>query len=428
MRTQIITLPDIGDFKDVPIAEILINRGDPVDINDLLLSVESDKATMEVPSPVRGRIDEWLVAIGDRVSAGSPLAKVLLDEGEAVVSAATEKKSEPVQDPAPLMPSSAAKLDYPVQEANATQDASRASPPSTSYATPSVRAFARELGISLEHVKATGSKGRILKEDVVRYARSTISESGSLVVVKPTTEQVPRHYDFEKFGPVTRTPLSRIQKIAGSNLLASYQTIPHVTNFDRANVSDIEDLRQQVNAEQAKAQTRLTMLAFLIKSSALALKAFPRFNASLDGDELVLKSYINIGFAADTPKGLLVPVVHDAGSKGLIDIARDIQALSQKARDSSLSVSDMQGGTFTVSSLGGIGGDGFTPLINAPEVAILGAGRASTEALWANDRFVPALILPVSLSWDHRVVDGVAAARFLRLVCEILGDFRRAAL
>jgi pyruvate dehydrogenase E2 component (dihydrolipoamide acetyltransferase) len=239
---------------------------------------------------------------------------------------------------------------------------------------------------------------------------------------------VPRHYDFEKFGPVTRTPLSRIQKIAGVNLLASYQTIPHVTNFDRANVSDIEALRQQVNDEQSKAQIRLTMLAFLIKASALALKAYPRFNASLDGDELVVKSYINIGFAADTPKGLLVPVIQDAGSKGLIDIARDIQALSQKARDSSLSVSDMQGGTFTVSSLGGIGGDGFTPLINAPEVAILGAGRASTEALWASDRFVPALMLPVSLSWDHRVVDGVAAARFLRFVCEILGDFRRAAL
>ncbi len=424
-----IFLPDIGDYKDVPVTEILVKPGDSISRDDPLLSVESDKATMEVPATEAGTVHELKVEVGSRVSKGS-LLMVL----ELTGSPAPKPDVRTGDNDISARPMSV--VDVPAPSAHEPVPATEKAEPVGSltggtHATPSVRALARELGVDLLKVKATGSKGRVLHEDVTAHVKKALAEPAPAIVngVSIGSDLPPwPSVDFEKFGPVTREPLSRIQKISGGNLTRNWLTIPHVTNFDKADVTEIETFRKTINAEWRSSDFKLTMVAFLIKASARALKAFPRFNASLIGDELVLKNYVHIGFAADTPKGLMVPVIRDCDRKGLKEIATEMRALADKARTGTLAGADMQGGCFSVSSLGGVGGSGFTPIINAPEVAILGAGRSATEAVWDGTGFQPRLILPLSLSWDHRVVDGVAAANFLGHIAATLADFRRAAL
>ena len=418
---QTIELPSIGDYKDVPVVDILVKPGDTVGVDDPLIVLESDKATIEVPSPAAGKVVELLVEIGKRVSEGAGVAIL-----EAAGAAAPEPKTEAVptgvasEERAPESPAPA--------EPPATLDAETAlvteRPASDAHASPSVRTFARELGVSLDEVKPTGRKGRVLRENVLAFVKDRIAAPAA---IGPAIPAMPT-YDFARYGEVERLPLSRIQQISGTSLHRNWVSIPHVTNFDEADVTDIEAFRVALNADKRQPKVKITMVAFLAKASALALRAHPRFNASLDGDGLVLKKYVHVGVAVDTPRGLLVPVVRDCDRKGLRDIGREIAALAEKAREGKLAPSDMEGGCFSISSLGGMGGTGFTPIINAPEVAILGAARAEMRQRWDGAAFRPRLVMPVSLSWDHRVVDGVAAARFLGTLVSILGDFRRAAL
>ncbi|MGX9984482.1 2-oxo acid dehydrogenase subunit E2 [Methylobacterium fujisawaense] len=452
-----IALPDIGDYRDVPVIELLVKPGDRLAVDDLILSIESDKATMEVPSPVAGIVRELLVSVGSKVSEGTPILTVEPAEGSGAA---------PVLDatPAAAAASSPERSAGPLPRSGAGQDegsglsgdgapltptlsrtgegAGRASPEPIQaepiqatrgavHASPSVRQLARELGVGLDRVAATGPKGRILREDVHAFVKAALgapvpapaAASGIGAGLPPWPD-----VDFAKYGPVRREHLSRIQSLSGANLSRNWLTIPHVTNFDRADVTEIESFRVGLNTETRTPPAKVTMVAFLIKAAASALRAYPRFNSSLAGGELVLKDYVHVGFAVDTPKGLMVPVVRDCDRKGLIEIATEMAAMAEKARAGTLPGSDMQGGCFSVSSLGGIGGDGFTPIINAPEVAILGAARSRTEAVWDGKAFQPRLILPLSLSWDHRVVDGVAAARFLGHVASVLSDLRRALL
>ena len=450
-----IALPDIGDYRDVPVIELLVKPGDRLAVDDLILSIESDKATMEVPSPVAGIVRELLVSVGTKVSEGTPILTV--EPADAAPDTATK--------PAPHEASTAAGLSAgPLSRAGEGQGegrdpsgdgasltpplsrtgegARRALPELTQadpitatrgdvHASPSVRQLARELGVGLDGVPATGPKGRILREDVHAFVKAALhAPVAAPAAVSGIGAGLPAwpEVDFAKFGPVRREPLSRIQTLSGANLSRNWLTIPHVTNFDRADVTEIEAFRVGLNTEARTPPARVTMVAFLIKAAASALRAYPRFNSSLEGGDLVLKDYVHVGFAVDTPKGLMVPVVRDCDRKGLITIATEMAALAEKARAGTLAGADMQGGCFSVSSLGGIGGDGFTPIINAPEVAILGAARSRTEAVWDGKAFQPRLILPLSLSWDHRVVDGVAAARFLGHIASVLADLRRALL
>lgn len=452
-----IALPDIGDYRDVPVIELLVKPGDRLAVDDLILSIESDKATMEVPSPVAGIVRELLVSVGSKVSEGTPILTVEPAEGSgaapvpdappaAAAASSPERSAGPLSrsgegqseasglsgDGAPLTPTLS----------RTGEGAGRASPEPIQadpiqatrgavHASPSVRQLARELGVELDRVAATGPKGRILREDVHAFVKAALgapvpapaAASGIGAGLPPWPD-----VDFAKYGPVRREPLSRIQSLSGANLSRNWLTIPHVTNFDRADVTEIESFRVGLNTETRTPPAKVTMVAFLIKAAASALRAYPRFNSSLAGGELVLKDYVHVGFAVDTPKGLMVPVVRDCDRKGLIEIATEMAAMAERARAGTLPGSDMQGGCFSVSSLGGIGGDGFTPIINAPEVAILGAARSRTEAVWDGKAFQPRLILPLSLSWDHRVVDGVAAARFLGHVASVLSDLRRALL
>lgn len=452
-----IALPDIGDYRDVPVIELLVKPGDRLAVDDLILSIESDKATMEVPSPVAGIVRELLVSVGSKVSEGTPILTMEPAEGSgaapvpdatpaAAASSSPERSAGPLSRPgegqgegsgfsgdgAPLNPS----------PSRAGEGAGRASPEpiqaepirATSgdvHASPSVRQLARELGVSLDGVPATGPKGRILREDVHAFVKAALNAPVRAPAAAPGIGAgLPPwpEVDFAKYGSVRREPLSRIQSLSGANLSRNWLTIPHVTNFDRADVTEVESFRVGLNTETRTPPARVTMVAFLIKAAASALRAYPRFNSSLEGSDLVLKDYVHVGFAVDTPKGLMVPVVRDCDRKGLIEIATEMAAMAERARAGTLPGSDMQGGCFSVSSLGGIGGDGFTPIINAPEVAILGAARSRTEAVWDGKAFQPRLILPLSLSWDHRVVDGVAAARFLGHVASVLSDLRRALL
>ncbi|SEH89919.1 pyruvate dehydrogenase E2 component (dihydrolipoamide acetyltransferase) [Methylobacterium sp. 275MFSha3.1] len=452
-----IALPDIGDYRDVPVIELLVKPGDRLAVDDLILSIESDKATMEVPSPVAGIVRELLVSVGTKVSEGTPILTVEPAEGGGVETAAAPPAAAAAPsasgqgagprsragegqgegsglsgDGTPLTPALARTGEG---AGRASPEPMRADPiQATSgdvHASPSVRQLARELGVGLDRVAATGPKGRILREDVHAFVKAALNApaqapaaaSGIGAGLPPWPE-----VDFAKYGPVRREPLSRIQSLSGANLSRNWLTIPHVTNFDRADVTEIESFRVGLNTETRTPPARVTMVAFLIKAAASALRAYPRFNSSLEGSDLVLKDYVHVGFAVDTPKGLMVPVVRDCDRKGLIEIATEMAAMAEKARAGTLPGSEMQGGCFSVSSLGGIGGDGFTPIINAPEVAILGAARSRTEAVWDGKAFQPRLILPLSLSWDHRVVDGVAAARFLGHVASVLSDLRRALL
>jgi pyruvate dehydrogenase E2 component (dihydrolipoamide acetyltransferase) len=424
-----VTLPDIGDYKDVPVVEIFAKPGDILKVDDPLITVESDKATMEVPSPSAGKVVELKISVGSKVSQGSLLLTLEAVASDAQPTASAEPASAAKSEP--QRPVEAPTLVAAAPAAPAVPSATAVSSTSGAHATPSVRQLARELGVDLGLIKPTGPKGRILRDDLVAFVKGVVTSgpapsagSSSVRSDLPPWPVV----DFAKFGPIERQPLSRIQKISGGNLTRNYLTIPHVTNFDKADVTDIEAFRVAVNKETLSPEIKLTMVAFLIKASALALRAFPRFNSSLEGDELVLKNYVHVGFAADTPKGLMVPVIRDCDRKGLIEIAGEMKTLAEKARAGTLSGNEMQGGCFSVSSLGGVGGSGFTPIINAPDVAILGAGRSNTEAVWDGKLFVPRQILPMSLSWDHRVVDGVAAAKFLGHIASTLGDLRRAML
>jgi len=450
-----VQVPDIGDFKDVEIIEVLVKPGDAITQEQSLITVESDKASMEIPSSSAGTVKELRVKVGDKVSQGSVVLTL-----DADGAAAPASKAAPAPSPAPAAPAPA-----PAPATAAAPTAARAAaapapaePKSAAYATemgarpqasdsdaaavkphasPSVRRFARELGVELSQVRGSGPKGRITTDDVRDHVKAVMAGGARSVGAAPAAGPAAASnlppwpvVDFAKFGPIERVELSRIRRISGPALTRNWVSIPHVTNHEDADITDLEAFRVQLNKENEKSGLKLTMLAFLIKACVAVLKKFPDFNGSLDADGtgIVRKNYWHIGFAADTPQGLVVPVVKDADKKGIFDIAQETSALAAKAREGKLSPSDMQGGTFSISSLGGIGGTYFTPIINAPEVAILGVCRSATRPVWDGKQFVPRLILPMSLSWDHRVVDGAGAARFCAALAQVLADFRRVML
>ena len=433
-------VPAIGDFTDVPVIDVLVKVGDEVKIEDSLITVESDKATMDVPSPVAGVITELLIKLGDKVSEGKLIARVKASANEKVGSAETATTSAPAA-PAPVVapipapaPTVATAAPAPVQATPVTATPTTA-PGGHAHASPSVRAFARTLGVDVAKVPGSGPKGRITQADVEAFVKGVMtgaiaaSPSASSAGVLNGLNLLPwPTVDFAKFGAIELRPLSRIKKISGANLARNWAMIPHVTQFDEADITDLEAFRVASNKELEKSGVKLTMLAFLIKAVVQALKKFPDFNASLDGDNLVLKQYFHIGFAADTPNGLMVPVLRDADKKGIADIAREMGELAKKARDGKLGPADMQGGCFSISSLGGIGGTAFTPIINAPEVAILGVSKTQTKPVWDGKNFVPRQMLPLSLSYDHRVIDGAAAARFTSYLSALLVDMRKVLL
>ena len=432
-------MPDIGDFKDVEVIELLVKVGDTVTKEQSLITVESDKASMEIPSSAAGVVQALRVKIGDKVSQGTPVVLLSGASGAAAPSAAS-----PVT--APAAPSSATP-ELPKTTAFATEMGARPqpidlgpTPGAKPHASPSVRKFARELGVDLTHVRGSGPKGRITTEDVREHVKGVMAGGArpAVAAAAPAGSGIGLNLpawpvvDFAKFGPIERVEMSRIRRISGPALSRNWVTIPHVTNQEDADITDLEAFRVQLNNENAKSKDtpKLTMLAFLIKACVAALKKFPDFNSSIDpeGGAIIRKNYWHIGFAADTPQGLVVPVIKEADKKGIFEIAQETSALAAKARDGKLGPSDMQGGTFSISSLGGIGGTSFTPIINAPEVAILGVCRSTMKPVWDGKQFAPRLILPLSLSWDHRVVDGAGAARFNVYLAQILADFRRVML
>jgi pyruvate dehydrogenase E2 component (dihydrolipoamide acetyltransferase) len=436
-----VVVPDIGDFKDVPVIEVLVKPGDNVKADDSLVTLESDKATMEVPAPFSGVVRDMKVKVGDKVSEG-----VLILTLEAQDGTTQQPSPKPASAPpmavsvAPTSPAPAAPQTQPVL-APATASAQGGVPIMAlavvdeigfahTHASPGVRRFARELGVDLTKVKGSGPKGRILKDDVQGYvkgalARPAVAAAGVGLGVLPLPA-----VDFTKFGPTEIKPLSRIKKISGANLHRNWVTIPHVTQNDEADITELEAFRKQMSEEVQKQGVRVTLLGFLIKAAVAALKRYPQFNASLssDGESLILKQYFNIGVAVDTPNGLVVPVIRDCDKKGVIQLAKELGEVSAKARDGKLSPADMQGGCFSISSLGGIGGLNFTPIINAPEVAILGVSRSVMKPVWKDGQFVPRLMLPLSLSYDHRVVDGAEGARFITYLNGALSDIRRLVL
>lgn len=445
-------VPDIGDYHDVPVIELLVSVGDTVKKDQGLVTLESDKATMEVPSSVSGVVKEIKVKVGDTLSQGALVA--LVESAEASVPVETPASETGTQVPptaeAAEVPDRLAARDIAQEEAAPAPsagapsvppvkfDADAVLPGKVPYASPMVRVFARELGVDLMQVKGSEKAGRITREDVQRYVKAALSggapvAGGAAVPAGGGLNLLPwPKVDFVKFGEVDVQPLSRIKKISGANLARNWAMIPHVTQFEQADITALEDLRVQLNKEHEKAKDgiKLTMLAFLIKASAAALKQFPEFNASLDaaGENLTLKKYFHIGFAADTPNGLVVPVIRDVDRKGVNQIAQETGELAKKARDGKLGPADMQGGCFSISSLGGIGGTAFTPIVNAPEVAILGVSKSSIQPVWDGAQFQPRLMLPLSLSYDHRVIDGALAARFAVFLAQVLADMRRVLL
>ena len=434
MATREISVPDIGDFKDVDVIEVLVKAGDVVQPEQSLITVESDKATMEIPSPAAGVVKELRIKAGDKVSRGSLI--LLLDATAGAPATAPKKSPEAVAAAtAPARPAPAAPVVPIGRSAPPPADFARA-PDSIPHASPSVRKFARDLGVDLPRVKGSGLKGRITQGDVQEFVKSVMRAApaaaaapparGGLAFDLPEWPQV----DFAKFGPVETKPLSRIRKLSGGFLHRNWVSIPHVTQHDEADSTELEAFRKE-NAQVAeKGGFKLTMLAFLVKASVNALKEFPEFNASLDktGDNLIVKKYYHIGVAVDTPDGLLVPVIKDADRKGVFDLAKELAEISKAAREKKLKPDAMRGGTFSISSLGGIGGTAFTPIINAPEVAILGVARSQTRPVFKDGAFVPRLMLPLSLAYDHRVVDGAAGARFTTYLASVLSDIRRTLL
>ena len=434
-----VRVPDIGDFKDVAVIEVFVKPGDTVKVEQSLITVESDKASMEIPSSSAGVVKELKVKLGDKVNIGDLLAIL---EGTVAAGAAP---AAPASAPVAAAPAPVAAAAAPAA-ATVTAPAAPAHNPTATpalglpHASPSVRKFARELGVPLAEVKGSGVKGRITLEDVQGFTKSVMAgaiQTQAQAAKAPAASAgggselglIPwPKVDFAKFGPIERKELGRIKKISGANLLRNAVMIPAVTNHDDADITDLEAFRVSTNKENEKSGVKVTMLAFLIKACVAALKKFPEFNSSLDGDALVYKQYYHIGFAADTPNGLVVPVIKDADKKGVLQISQEMSELAKKARDGKLGPADMSGATFTISSLGGIGGRYFTPIINAPEVAILGVCKSQMEPKWDGKQFVPRLMLPLSLTWDHRVIDGAAAARFNAYLGQILADFRRVLL
>jgi pyruvate dehydrogenase E2 component (dihydrolipoamide acetyltransferase) len=442
-----VMVPNIGDFKDVAVIEVFVQPGDTIKVEQSLITIESDKASMEIPSSHAGVLKELKVKVGDTVNIGDLLA--VLEGGASAASPAQEGKGQaqgqtPAQAPTSPQPAPASGQGSEAPAIGHAATAPAHNPtaaPATGlpHASPSVRKFARELGVPLAEVSGSGRKGRITLEDVQRFTKAVMAGSaqtqaqaakapaggagGSELGLIPWPK-----VDFAKFGPIERKEMGRIKKISGANLLRNAVMIPAVTNFDDADITDLETFRVSTNKENEKSGVKVTMLAFLIKACVAALKKFPEFNSSLDGDSLVYKQYWHIGFAADTPNGLMVPVIKDADKKGIFAISQEMGELAKKAREGKLSPAEMSGASFTISSLGGIGGRYFTPIINAPEVAILGVCKSQTEPVWDGKAFVPRLMLPLSLTWDHRVIDGAAAARFNAYLGQILGDFRRVLL
>lgn len=446
MAVQNVLVPDIGNFDSVDVIEVLVKAGDSIAKDDSLMTVESDKASMDIPAPFAGTVKEVHIKVGDKAAQGTLILSLDVSEAEATPEV-TAKAEAPTAEPAKVEVAPEKVADIPAPTRPAPEPPKPIAPVAQpapvgasavvvgaklSHASPSVRKFARELGVNLSLVQGTGNKNRILEADVQAYVKAELAKprtdnmgagvSGLATLPMPVI-------DFSQFGQISTKPLSRIKKLSGANLHRNWVTAPHVTQFDEADITDLEDFRKSMQAEAEKRGVKLTMLAFLIKASVNALKAYPNFNASLspDGDELILKNYFNIGFACDTPDGLVVPVVRDVHQKDVLDIARDLGELSAKARERKLKVEEMQGGCFTISSLGGIGGTMFTPIINCPEVAILGVSRSSMQPVYdaKNKIFEPRLILPMSLSYDHRVIDGADGARFTSHMRMMLSDVRR---
>ena len=433
-------VPDIGDFKDVAVIEVFVKPGDTIKVEQSLITVESDKASMEIPSSAAGVLKELKVKLGDKVNIGDLLAIL---EGTVAAAAPVAAAAASAAAPAASTTASTASAASSTAVLAAASVAAPAHAPGAStvglpHASPSVRKFARELGVPLEEVKGSGNKGRITQDDVQAFTKSVMSGAtqtkaqaakgsgggdGAALGLIPWPK-----VDFAKFGPIERKELGRIKKISGANLLRNAIMIPAVTNHDDADITELEAFRVSTNKENEKSGIKVTMLAFLIKACVAALKKYPEFNSSLDGDALVYKNYWHIGFAADTPNGLMVPVIKDCDKKGVLQISQEMSELAKKARDGKLGPAEMTGATFTISSLGGIGGKYFTPIINAPEVAILGVCKSTMEPVWDGKQFVPRLMLPLSLTWDHRVIDGAAAARFNAYLGQILSDFRRVLL
>jgi pyruvate dehydrogenase E2 component (dihydrolipoamide acetyltransferase) len=463
-ETKQVLVPDIGDFKDVPVIEVLVKTGDSIKAEDPLIVLESDKATIEVPSPFAGVIREIPVKVGDKVSQGTLLLVMEVSETEKAPEVPKPGASDSsAPEPVPATPAAPSAPSLSIPAAGATQppingqtgsvSAPQQSLPSSAlpagtrhaeagrvideaafakaHASPSVRRFARELGVNLGVVKGTGPKQRILRENLLAYVKTQLSTSRNRTGSELDLLPWPR-VDFAKFGPVESRPLSRIQKLSGANLHRNWVMIPHVTQFDEADITELESLRKESNESVQKGGVKVTILAFLMRASIAALKKFPEFNASLDSESeemnLVMKKYYHLGFAVDTPNGLMVPVIRDVDQKGVLAIGHEMAALAAQAREGKLKATDMQGASFTISSLGGIGGTAFTPIINAPEVAILGVSRASMKPVYHDGRFVPRLMLPLSLSYDHRVIDGATAARFTSMLGEVLADLRRVLL
>ena len=432
-----VVVPDIGDFDEVTVIEVFVKAGDAVKVEQSLVTVESDKASMEIPSSHAGTVQQLLVKVGDKVKKGSPIAMLL---GAAGVAAPAAPAAAAAPTPAVAAAPATAAATAPATAAVPAHDPTAAKG-ALPHASPSIRRFARELGVPLAEVKGSGPKGRITQADVQGFVKGVMAGDAKTEAQKAKAPAAAAagggsfpgllpwpQVDFSKFGPVERKDLSRIKKISGANLHRNWVVIPHVTNHDDADITELEAFRVQLNKENEKSGVKVTMLAFLIKASVAALKKFPDFNSSLDGDQIVLKNYFHIGFAADTPNGLVVPVIKDADKKGIFQISTEMGDLAKKARDGKMAPADMSGGCFSISSLGGIGGRYFTPIINAPEVSILGVCKSSTEPRWDGKAFQPRLILPLSLSWDHRVIDGASAARFNAYFGSILADFRRVLL
>jgi len=433
-----VKVPDIGDFKDIPVIEVLVKPGDSIKAEDPLISLESDKATMEVPSPAAGIVKELKLKVGDKVSEGTLVLTLEAQAAQPAAQTQPAAEARPAATPPPAPPTA---------HAATPPGASRAAPAVASptaalgphdeasargvHAGPSVRHFARELGVDLSNVAGSGPKNRILREDVQAFVKTELAHArgaagGGLGFNLPPMPQV----DFAKFGSVRMQPLSRIKKLSGANLHRNWLSIPHVTQHDEADITELEAFRKSQADEAKKEGIRFTLLAFLIKAVVVALKQYPNFNASLsaDGENLILKQYFHIGVAVDTPLGLVVPVIRDADSKGLLELAKELGAVSARMRDGKINPADLQGGCFSISSLGGLGGTLFTPIINAPEVAILGVGKSVTRPVWDGKQFAPRLMLPLSLSYDHRVIDGAQGARFIAFLSGVLSDIRRLVL
>jgi len=426
-----VLVPDIGDYKDVSIIEVMVKSGDKISAEDSLITLETDKAAMDVPSPFAGIVKEMKVKVGDKVSQGSVILLLESSDAAGAPKNIQSEKTAPVpattQAATPVAEKPAAKS---AEKPAITESPQSVAPSGKAHASPAIRRFARELGVDVAQVIGSGEKGRVTKDDVQGFVKAALGKphgaagSGGLqVLAMPVV-------DFAKFGAIETRPLSRIKKLSGANLHRNWVTIPHITQFDEADITEMEAFRKELNAEYTKQNIKITPLAFMLKAIVVALQKFPEFNASLDagGENLVLKNYYHIGVAVDTPNGLMVPVLRDVDKKGIVQLAKELGEISAKARDLKITAAEMQGGCFSISSLGGIGGTAFTPIINAPELAILGVSKASVKPMHQDDTFVARLMLPLSLSYDHRVIDGAAAARFIVFLTQVLADVRRLAL